>query len=76
MAWENQQGHKTLKKYGGGRMNPKIILHLTPEGVEPPQIQASSEQEQAIAMDILEKIQPEIDIIDAILKKTCLGPRG
>ena len=57
-------------------MEPKIIVHITPEGVGPIEIQAHTEREQAIASEILEKIQPCLDVADAILKKTSLGVLG
>lgn len=57
-------------------MGPRAIIIVTPEGVEPPEIQADTEQDQAHMAEALEKIQPCLDVADAIIKKTSAGPRG
>ena len=53
-----------------------IIIRITPEGLQPPEIQAGSESEEKVAIETLEKIQPCLDVADAILKRTSAGPRG
>ena len=57
-------------------MNPKLTVHITPRGVEPVEIQAAHEQEQAAAEELLERIQPCFDVADAIIKKMNSGPQG
>ena len=54
----------------------KIVVTFTPEGMNPPVISADSEQDQAAAEELLERIRPCLDVADAILKKSSAGPRG
>ncbi len=53
-----------------------IIIRITTEGLQPPEIHANSESEEKAADEMLERIQPCLDVADAILKKTSAGPRG
>ncbi|MCH8054653.1 MAG: hypothetical protein IH857_00670 [Deltaproteobacteria bacterium] len=53
-----------------------IVIRITSEGLQPPEIQAGSEAEEKAAIEILEKIQPCVDVADAILRKTSAGPKG
>ena len=53
-----------------------IILKITPEGLQPPEIHTSSEAEEKAAVEILERIQPCLDVADAIIKKGDPGQRG
>ncbi len=57
-------------------MCPEIIIHITPEGIAPPEIQADNEQEQVAVEELLGRIQPCFDVASAIIKKTNPGPRG
>ena len=53
-----------------------IVIRITTEGLQPPEIHANSESEEKAANEILEKIQSCLDVADAILKRTSAGPRG
>lgn len=53
-----------------------IVIRITPEGLQPPEIHASSESEEKAADEMLERIRPCLDVADAILKRTSAGPRG
>ena len=53
-----------------------IVIRITPEGIQPPEIHADSESEQKAADEILERIRPCLDVADAIIKKGSPGPRG
>ena len=55
---------------------PKIVITFTPEGMDSPQIIAGIEQEQAQMEKLLDRIQPALDVADAILKRRSAGPRG
>ncbi len=57
-------------------MGLQIVVRITPEGLQPPEIQASSEAEEKAAEEILSRIRPYLDVADAILKKTSTGARG
>ncbi|MCH7915714.1 MAG: hypothetical protein IH856_22205 [Deltaproteobacteria bacterium] len=57
-------------------MNPKLTVHITPRGIEPIEIQAAHEQEQAVAEELLERIRPCFDVADAIIKKMNSGLQG
>ena len=57
-------------------MQPRIIVAITPQGIEPIEVQANTEGDQAIAEEILNRIRPTLDAIDAVLKRTSTGPRG
>jgi len=50
-------------------MNPRIVVTFTLEGMNPPVISGDSEQEQIQMEELLEKIQPCLDVADAIIKK-------
>ncbi len=54
----------------------EIVIRITTEGVQPPEIHADSESEGKVAEKMLEQIQPCLDVINAILKKSSAGPRG
>ena len=54
----------------------QIVFHVTPEGLQLPEIQASSEAEEKEAEEILNRIRPGLDVVTAILKKGSAGPRG
>ena len=53
-----------------------IVIRITPEGLQPPETHASSESEEKAAIEILGRIQPCLDVADAILKKGDLGSQG
>ena len=53
-----------------------IVVRITSEGLQPPEIQASSDSEEKAAIEILEKIQPCFDVADAIIRKGSPGLRG
>jgi len=55
---------------------PKIIIRIGLAGVESIDIQATSESEERAAVEMLERIRPCLDVVDAILKRTSAGPRG
>ena len=57
-------------------MSSKIVVTFTLQGMEHPAICADTEQEQAAAEELLERIRPCLDVADAILKKSSAGPRG
>jgi len=57
-------------------MGPQVVIRFTREGVQPSEILATSEAEEKTMRELLEKIQPCLDVADAILKKGDLGPTG
>ncbi len=57
-------------------MKPKINVLITATGIESIYPVVDNEQEQVTVEEIREKIQPCLDVIDAILKKSSAGPRG
>ncbi len=57
-------------------MDPKVIVTFTPEGMNPPVISADSEQAQAKMDELLKRIQPCLDVADAILKRRSVGSKG
>lgn len=57
-------------------MQSKIILSITLQGLESIDVQADTEQDQVVLEQLLNRIQPCLDVADAILKKTSAGPRG
>ncbi len=54
----------------------EIVMRITTEGLQPPEIHADSESEEKAAEEMLERIQPCLDVINAILKKSSAGPGG
>jgi len=57
-------------------MEPIITIKISAQGVQSIEIQADSERDQAYAELIINQIRPCLDVADAILKKTNVGPRG
>ena len=55
---------------------PLLVVLICREGVQPIEIRADNEREEEAAKAILDRIQPCLDVIDAILKRTGAGPRG
>ncbi len=55
---------------------PKIVITFTPERMDSPQIIADTEQEQAVAEELLDRIQPALDVANAIIRKGDPGPQG
>jgi len=55
---------------------PSILVVFTSEGMEPPVINADTEQEQVQMEEILRRIQPCLDVADAIIKRSSAGPKG
>jgi len=53
-----------------------IFIRITTEGLQAPEIHANSESEGKAAEEMLERIQPCLDVADAILKKSSAGPGG
>ena len=56
-------------------MEPKIIIAVTTKGIEIPVINADTEQEQTEMEEVLKRIQPCLDVADAILKKSDPRPK-
>jgi len=54
----------------------QVILRITPDGLQPPEVQASDEAEEKAAEEILNRVRPILDAVDAVLRKTSAGPRG
>ena len=57
-------------------MEPQIIITVTTQGIEIPVINADTEEEQTEMEKVLKRIQPCLDVGDAILKKSDPGPKG
>lgn len=57
-------------------MDSKIIVTFAPQGLASADICADTEKDQAALEELLDSIQPCLDVADAILKKTSAGPRG
>jgi len=57
-------------------MKPRIVVTFTSEGMKPLVISADTEGEQIQMEEWLEKIQPCLDVADAIIKKGDPGPKG
>jgi len=54
-------------------MGPQIVIRITVEGRQPPEIIATTEAEQKVAEELLARVRPVLDVIDALLGK---GPKG
>ena len=55
---------------------PRILVIFTGEGIEPPVIDADTEEEQAQMEEILARIQPCLDVANTIIRKGDPGPTG
>jgi len=57
-------------------MNPKLILSITLQGIESIDINADTEQDQLVFGQLLDRIRPCFDAVDALIRKTNMGPQG
>jgi len=57
-------------------MRPEIIIHITPEGIAPPEIQVDTEPDQLALEQLLDRIRPCLDVAVAIIRKTDPGAQG
>ncbi len=57
-------------------MQPRIVVIITPQGVESIDIHADTEQDQVVLELLLDRIRPCLDITDAIIRKTDPRPLG
>ena len=66
-----------METHEEGLMNkPRVLVIFTEEGMEPTVIDADTEEEGIAMEKLLEKIQPCLDVINAIVKKGNPGPKG
>ncbi len=54
-------------------MGPQVIIRITVDGRQSPEIIASNEAEERVAEDLLAKIRPVFEAMDALLGKDPLG---
>lgn len=54
-------------------MGPQVIIRITVDGRQSPEIIASNEAEERIAEEMLAKIRPVLNVIDALLGKDPVG---
>ena len=57
-------------------MQHRIVVIITPQGVESIDIHADTEQDQVVLEQLLDRIRPCLDVADAIIRKTDPGARG